>query len=207
MSMRNCPSVILKPRLRLLVGAVVGVVVLAGAAPAVSAAACQAGAVSQPFARFGDSASYSLLSGGSFESGTAGWALNDAAVSAGNESYDVTKGSHSLAIAASGSATTPSFCVSTAEPSLRLFVRRTSGSWGVLRVVLLWSESDGVTHETTIGALQSATTWTVSPVLSLARTLPLWQAGETLSTKIVFRPESYGGAFAIDDVYIDPYSR
>ncbi len=128
-------------------------------------------------------------------------------MTAGNESYNVIAGSHSLAIAANGSATSPSFCVSTAEPSFRFFARRTSGSWGVLNVVLRWSEANGTTHETTVAALQSGTAWTASPVLSLAGTLPLWQADETLSTKIVFRPEAYGGAWAIDDVYVDPYSR
>ncbi len=55
-------------RLRVLAGAGLGMAVLCCAAPAISAAACPAGALSQPFARFGDSASYMLLTGGSFES-------------------------------------------------------------------------------------------------------------------------------------------
>ena len=194
-------------RVRTLAGVISGMAVIAGVVPGVSTAACTSGALSHPFARFGDSASYTLITGGSFESGTAGWTLHGASVAAGNESYDVIGGSHSLAIAATGSATSPSFCVSTAEPSFRFFARRTSGSWGVLNVVLLWSEADGVSHETTVAALQSGTTWTVSPVLALATTLPLWQAGQTLNAKVIFRPEPYGGAWAIDDVYIDPYTR
>jgi hypothetical protein len=31
--------------------------------------------------------------------------------------------------------------------------------------------------------------------------------GSTLEVKLVFKPEAYGGAWAIDDVFIDPYSR
>jgi hypothetical protein len=205
------PTITLPQRLPRRLGALVlatfAAAFLAGALPALAAAACPTGSLSQPFARFGDSASYQLLSGGSFESGTAGWSLNGAAVTAGNESYQVAGGSHSLAIAATGAATSPSFCVDTSEPSFRFFAKRTSGSWGVLNVVLIWKEAGGATHETEVSALQSGTAWTVTPVLQLAGALPLGQAGETLSVKIAFRPEQYGGAWAIDDVYIDPYSR
>jgi hypothetical protein len=182
--------------------------VLMGAVPvAADAAACSSGQVSHPFKQFGDSAGYSLLPGGSFEAGAPGWALSGAAVVSGNESYNVAGGSHSLAINATGVAVSPAFCVSVANPSFRFFARRTSGSWGVLNVILRWSESSGATHETTVAAIQSGTSWTVSPTLKLATTLPLWQEGSTLSARLVFKPEPYGGAWAIDDVYIDPYSR
>ena len=58
-----------------------------------------------------------------------------------------------------------------------------------------------------VAAIQSGTSWTLTPILQLATTLPLWQAEQTLTTRVVFRPEPYGGAWAIDDVYVDPYSR
>ncbi len=74
-------------------------------------------------------------------------------------------------------------------------------------VILRWSEASGATHETTVGALQTGTSWQASPVLQLATTLPLWQSGSTLNARLVFKPEQYGGAWAIDDVYIDPHSR
>ena len=37
--------------------------------------------------------------------------------------------------------------------------------------------------------------------------LPLWMPGSTLNVHLVFRPQSYGGAWAIDDVYVDPYKK
>ena len=37
--------------------------------------------------------------------------------------------------------------------------------------------------------------------------LRLWNADQSASVQIVFDPEDFGGAWAIDDVYIDPYSR
>jgi hypothetical protein len=177
------------------------------APPAASTAACNLGATSTPFSQFGDTASYSLLSGGSFESGTAGWSLTEASVASGNESYNVAGGSHSLAIKPTGVAVSPSFCVNTAEPSFRFFLRQTSGSWGVLNVSLRWSEGSGPTHETTVGSLQTGTSWQATPVLQLATTLPLTTATSSINAKLVFKPEQYGGAWAIDDVYLDPHSR
>ncbi|HME04204.1 MAG TPA: hypothetical protein VKG38_14380 [Solirubrobacteraceae bacterium] len=180
---------------------------LVACVPTAASAACAPSPTSTPFAQFGDHASYSLVQGGSFESGAPGWSLSGSTVVAGNESYNVAGGSHSLAIQPTGAAVSPSFCVSIANPSFRFFARRTSGSWGVLNVILVWTEASGTTHDTTVAAIQSGTSWTVSPILQLATTLPLWQAKSTLSVRLMFKPEQYGGAWAIDDVYIDPYSR
>jgi hypothetical protein len=181
--------------------------VLMGSAPAAASAACPSSSTSNPFKRFGDSAAYSLLAGGSFESGAPGWSLTNSKVVGGNESYNVAGGSHSLAIQPNGTAISPAFCVSTSLPSFRFFARQTSGSWAVLNVILRWTDSSGTTHDTTVAALQTGTSWAVSPILKLATTLPLWQSGSTLSARLVFKPEPYGGAWAIDDVYVDPYSR
>jgi hypothetical protein len=181
---------------------------LIGAVPAAaSAAACPSNPTSQMFKQFADNAEYSLVQGGSFEAGAPGWSLTNSAIVSGNESYKVAGGSHSLAIQPNGEAVTPAFCVSIANPSFRFFARQTSGSWAVLNTILRWTDSSGTTHDTTVAALQTGTSWTVSPVMKLASTLPLWQLGSTLSVKIVFKPEQYGGAWAIDDVYIDPYRR
>jgi hypothetical protein len=189
------------------VASLIAAALLMALVPAAASAACPSSATSRPFKQFGDNAAYNLLPGGSFEAGAPGWALTGAGVVSGNESYDVAGGTHSLAIRANGVAVSPAICVSTATPSFRFFARRTSGTWGVLNVILRWSESSGATHETTVAAIQSGTSWTVTPILQLATTLPLWQAGSTLTTRIVFKPEPYGGAWAIDDVYVDPYAR
>jgi hypothetical protein len=176
-------------------------------APAIAAASCPSASTSKPFTRFGDENSYSLLQGGSFESGAQGWSLSGASVVKGNESYEVIGGSHSLSINPTGVAVSPSFCVSTGEPAFRFFARQTSGSWAVLTVSLRWSEASGTTHETTVGTLQSGSSWTPSQAMKLAGDLPLWMSGSTLSARLVFKPEPYGGGWAIDDVFIDPYSR
>lgn len=197
----------LSTRAKALLPALLGVGLLVGAVPAV-ASACETAPQSKPFERFGDTASYGLAPEGSFENGASGWSLSGSAVTAGNESYAVAGGgAHALAIQPNGVAVSPSFCVTTANPSLRFFARQTSGSWAVLNVSLRWSDNYGHSHETVVGSLQSGTAWKPSSALQLATTLPLTQVGETLGVRLVFKPEQYGGAWAIDDVYVDPRMR
>ena len=192
---------------RRIVAAVFSTALLTAVVPAVAGAACSSSATSEPFAKFGDTAAYAPLAGGSFESGAPGWSLSNSTVVSGNESYNVAGGSHSLAIQPTGVAVSPTFCVNTAEPSFRFFLRQTSGSWAVLNVVLRWTDSSGTSHDTTVGSLQTGTAWQASPVLQLATTLPLTTSSSSISAKLVFKPEQYGGAWAIDDVYVDPHSR
>ncbi len=174
------------------------------ATPAATSVLCPSNPTSTPFAQFGDSAAYSLVPGGSFESGAPGWSLTGAAIVSGNESYEVEGGTQSLAIQPNGIAVSPAICVTTADPSFRFFARRTSGSWGVLNVTLRWTDAAGVTHNTTVASLQGGTSWAPTPTLVLAGALPLWQPGSVLNVKLVFSPEQCGGAWAIDDVYVDP---
>ena len=77
----------------------------------------------------------------------------------------------------------------------------------MLNVTLLWTDSSGTVHETTVGSLQTGTSWAVSPIEQLATTLPLSNSTSSINAKLEFAPEQYGGAWAIDDVYIDPHSR
>lgn len=196
-------------KLACMAGLIVGMVGLS-AAPAMasgSAAGCPVGTLSKPFTQFSDSASYAPVSGGSFEAGSAGWSLSNAAIVSGNESFAVAGGTHSLAIQPNGQAVSPAFCVDVRQPTMRFFARQTSGSWGVLNVILRWTDSAGATHDTTLGSLQSGTSWKPSPVLGLASTLPLWNGNESISARLVFKPEQYGGAWAIDDVFADPRMR
>ena len=178
------------------------------AVPAVASASCPTTPTTKPFQMFGDSASYSLAPGGDFESGASGWTLSGAAVTSGNESYRVhgSADAKSLTINPTGTAVSPAFCVGIEHPWFRFFVRRSSGPWGNLAVRLRWKDSTGHTNETTVGTVD-ATSWQPTGLFQLSSSLPLWQSGQTLSVQIVFDPENYGGAYAIDDVYIDPYTR
>jgi hypothetical protein len=201
---------VLRPRgLRATLGSILSAAALL-AVPAAANAACASAPTSTPFKPFGDTANYSLVANGAFESGTAGWSLTSASVTGGSETYRVHGASDakSLAVQPKGVAVSPAFCVDVNRPTFRFFARRTSGTWGTLNVRLRWRTENGAVNETTVGALDgSSTAWQVSPVLNLAATLPLWNGGQNATVQLVFDPEDYGGAWAIDDVYIDPYVR
>jgi hypothetical protein len=173
-------------------------------------AACTATPTTKAFAAFGDQADYSLAPAGTFESGATGWSLSGSSVANGNESAKIhgAGDAKSLAISATGKAVSPSFCVGIQHPSFRFFARRTSGSWGVLNVKLRVKGANGVTNETTVGSVSAGdTAWHPTPSIALSTVLGLWNGDQSASVQIVFDPEDSGGAWAIDDVYIDPYSR
>jgi hypothetical protein len=199
-----------RPRQRV-VAIVAGALLAAVGVPAVAQAACPITPTTKAFQRFGDTADYSMLSNGHFEAGTSGWALAGAAVVTGNESFKVraSTDSRSVTIQPTGTLVSPMFCVGIEHPTFRLFARQASGSWATLAVRLRWTQSNGQVNETTVGSLNggSFAGWQPTAPLALASTLPLWQSGQTLQVQVVFDPEDFGGAWAVDDVYIDPYRR
>jgi hypothetical protein len=184
-----------------------GVALLACAAPAAASAACPSSRSSTLLAEYGDNAAYTLLAGSSFESGTSNWSLINAQV---NEEEGATGGSSALAIEPGGRAVSPSFCVSSEYPSFRFFARalNTTNAWGggSLRVSLLWNDLWGRQHSTTVASLTPGSEWTLSPVLGLATSLPLWMPSATLQVRLQFQANG-ADSWAIDNVYIDPYSR
>jgi hypothetical protein len=74
-----------------------------------------------------------------------------------------------------------------------------------LNVSLRWSVLGMLPVSTTVATLKPGLNWTLTPVLKLAKALPLVPS-QTLTISIAFQP-SGGGTWAVDDVYIDPYSR
>jgi hypothetical protein len=188
--------------------ALLAAALLALVLPALAAAECaRSSSTSNAFARFGDEADYVLAPGGSFETGTPGWTLSGAGVVQGNESFNLVHGSHSLAIAPYGSAVSPWVCVSSEYPSFRFVVRRLSGSPGdTLDVSLRWVNLLGITVNTSVASLTSGSQWSPTPVLQLGDSVPLWLPGTSLNLAVVFSA-SGGATWAVDDVYIDPYSR
>jgi hypothetical protein len=181
------------------------------AVPAAAQAACQSTPTTKPFRAFGDYNDYSLVPNGGFESGAGGWSLSRSAVTFGNEPWSVRApgDSKSLAIDAGGTAVSPTVCIDINRPTYRFFARRTGGSWGVLNLRVRWQDSTGHTNETTIAALDSnfGPGWAASPALNIASLLGLWNENQDVSVQLVFDPEDYGGSWAIDDVYVDPYGR
>jgi hypothetical protein len=164
--------------------------------------ACDDATLTQPFASYGDVAQYKLLTGGDFEAGAPDWAFDGGAViaSGGNT------GQASAAIPAGGSVTSPATCVNAAYPKLRFFVRGGGGVPGAqLRVDLVYRTGPLSLISLPAGIVTAADDW--SPSRAMA-TLAI--AGGELTggeADVALRFTAVRGAWAIDDVFVDPYRR
>ena len=182
------------------------------AATGVANASCPARDASQPFSQFGDSAFYTLVPDGGFESGGAGWSLNGNSIASENEKYYVHAAADalSLQIKTNTSVVSPSFCVDQDMPSLRLFAKKVNKTKGGLKVELLYTNAAGTPKVANAGtvtnsAKQEFADWKPSGLLKLSTVLPLSKNG-TASVRLRITADS-GGDWSIDDVYADPRAR
>jgi hypothetical protein len=165
-----------------------------------------------PFLPWLDPLPYTLLPGGDFESGAAGWKLSGGArVVAGNESFDVGGGgSSSLLLPPGSSATSPPMCMGLVLPVVRYF--STGGNLlSFMRVEAVYKDPRG--RERSIDLLPPGL-----PTRSWAPSLPALQLmgllnvltldGLTSDIALRFTPKGtlFGsGTWRIDDIYVDPW--
>jgi hypothetical protein len=179
-----------------------------------SAPSCDNGAISQPFAQFGDDNHYFLSPGGDFESGAGEWADNGARVVADQEPWQVAgEGSQALNIPAGRSVVSSTMCVGIEHPTMRFFAHRSGGGLLAVASQLLVTArvetSLGIVVEVPVGtvtSLTNGTKWNKTPTqYVLASLLPLLP-GE--HTPIQFRFTAVGTSdWVIDDVFVDPRFR
>jgi hypothetical protein len=179
-----------------------------------SAPSCDNGALSQPFAQFGDDSDYFLAPGGDFENGAGDWADSGARVVGDQEPWQVNgTGSHALNIPAGHSVVSPTICVGLEHPTMRFFAHRSGGGLLAVASNLLVTArvetSLGLVVEVPVGTLTTLTNaakWNKTPTqLVLASLLPLLP-GE--HTPIQFRFTAVGTSdWVIDDVFVDPRAR
>jgi hypothetical protein len=169
-----------------------------------SAGDCAAQSLGQTFLPWADVANYTLHPGGDFESGSA-WALSGgAAVVSGNEPFYVGSAgdSSSLSLPAGASATSGSICVGIEHPDIRFFAR-SSNPLATLQVQVLYEDGAGNAQSAPIGVVNAGGSWAPSaPLPIVVNLLPLLPGQRTA---VAFRFTASGGAFQIDDVYVDPY--
>ena len=161
---------------------------------------------SQPFLPWGDSSSYVLAPGGSFESGAPGWTLGrGASVVSGNEPYYVhaRTDSHSLYIPSGSYATTPPMCFAYGDWHLRFFAASSSSSLSSLRVQVVVKSLLGVLSIFDGGTVAMNSKWQPSPRLALLLT-NLTGLLATNAVSFRFVPND-GASWRIDDVYLDPW--
>jgi hypothetical protein len=165
-------------------------------------------AISQPFAPWLDFASYMRFPDGGFESGAAGWTLDGARLSTGNEPFAVADdgGARSLALAAGTSAASPTLCVGVEHPTFRLFARSTGAATGTLVATITYRTSLGATVTSPAGSLLGATyaAWRPTEPMLASLAIPVLP-GERTPVTVRFTAGGLGSSWVIDDVYLDPY--
>jgi hypothetical protein len=166
---------------------------------------CPQQPLSQPFAPWGDNASYQLVPGGAAES-SAGWKLTGSArVVSGNEPWKV-HGSgdrSSIRVPSGSSATTAPICVGLGDPTVRFFAKKNSGLLSTLAVFAVLRPSLGGELAIPVGVVLGGGSWKPSlPFLFLGNLLPL-VPGQYTPVSFRFTPV-LGGDWQIDDVYVDP---
>jgi hypothetical protein len=165
-----------------------------------------------PFLRWLDPLPYTLLPGGDFESGAAGWRLSGGArVADGNEPFFVGgSGSRLLLLPAGSSATSPPMCMGLVLPVVRYF--STGGApLSYLRVEAVYTDPSGRQRSIDLlpGGLPSRSWAPSAPALQLMGTLNvLTLDGLTSDIALRFTPKGtlFGsGTWRVDDVYVDPW--
>lgn len=166
---------------------------------------CPAAPVSEPFAAWGDTHSYSLVPGGNFEGSLTEWTLSAGAKKvAGGEPNAASSnlGLWSLKLPAGASVQTPPVCVSSSERTFRFFLR-SEGAGATVNAQIIYGSVNGSDP----GQKTTATeTWAPSTVF---HTGPLVaKALETAPTvQVSLRITSISGTARIDDLFQDPRMR
>lgn len=176
----------------------------AGAAT-VSSGGCPDVPVVHPFAPWGDSADYFLAPDGGFELGGTGWSLTGGArVSGGNEPFHVVARDdlRALTLPAGSSATSAPFCIGAEHRSMRFFAR--SAATGSLHVDVLYADAGGAPRMLQIGDLDGGRGWAPSDVVPMVVNELAARQGNAMTVQLRFSAAG-PAAWAIDDVFVDPY--
>lgn len=159
--------------------------------------ACNTSALSQPFAPWGDAASYELAPGGDFEQSS--WTLSGGAQPVpGSEPYAATGtlGNWSMSLPAGSSAKSPPTCVDAAYPTVRFFI----GGTGMVAVTVV----DGIL-DIPAGVAVAGSSW--QPTLPMLTTSAVLGALSGGTAQVSVRITALVGDPQVDDVYVDPWLR
>jgi hypothetical protein len=169
---------------------------------------CPAETIVQPFvAPWGDADSYFLAPGGSFEGNLTGWTVQGGRLVHGNESYyvDSSKDGESLSLPSGSRATSPSICVTTQTPDLRIFVLNTGSATATLNVNMTYTNIQGRGTTVSVGSLTGSSSWSLSPqVFFLKNITPVVNSNGQTWVTFSFAPVGRTGHWQIDDFYVDP---
>jgi len=200
-------------RLPRLAGAAALAALVAGAlstgalARAAQVADCPPQTLVQPFLPWHDHGSYFLAPGGDFEAAPAGWGLTGGAqIVAGNEPSHVNAAgdANSLSLPTGSSAASPQICVTIHSPNIRLFAMNGGSARSMLGVNVNYTDKRGVARSSSIAMLRGGSSWSLSSQLQfISRIAPIVGGHGQTWVSFTFRPTT-GGAWQIDDLYVDP---
>jgi hypothetical protein len=179
------------------------------AAPA-SAATCS-GETSQPFLRYLDPFWYRLAGGGSLDGAARGWTLSGAARGVVSDlAPDLADSGQPwvLGVPAGATATSPVTCLALDSPTLRFMVRSTGSPLGILVVTAVLRDHDGLLARLPVGVVTGLANNTWKPSLPMLLAVPeVLGLGDTVDVQWRFTVTGLGGAFQVDDLYVDPYRK
>jgi hypothetical protein len=179
-------------------------VALLGVAAFSSAAqACSYPNAEQAFSHWNDNSYYELVPGGGFEGGGAGWTFEGGAeVVSGNESQFLNSpdDQYSLSLPYGATATSPPVCVDSSTPSFRLMAVNTGDAHSRLQVTVTYLLPEGAS--TRNASVRGDDEWAPTRALRLES-----NGNNELAARISFTPKDEGGAWQVDDLYIDPFAR
>ena len=176
-----------------------------------SAQNCPAAPESQAFLAWGDTSEYFLAQDGNFAAGGAGWSLaGNASVTAGGDGVSLggaAPSTQSLSLPDGSSATTPSVCVGVNAPTIRFMAENAGSANSTLAVSATVQTTLGLSLTLPIGTVSGTSGWSPSEAMPiLVNLLPLLPGNETPVT-FTFTPQGQGGAWQVDDLYVDPWTR
>ncbi len=177
------------------------------AAAAATATSCPETTLVQPFLKWSDSGYYSLMAGGSFETGEAGWTLSGGAkVASGSETFAVTGklGKSSLGLPEGASAQSPDICVEPNDRTFR-FLARSEGASATVAVKVVYENSTKKTSVTLTKSGTVSSSWAPSPILETGVPASSMVSGGVAHVSVSFTATK--GTVRIDDVYLDPRMR
>ena len=175
---------------------------------AVTMSSCPKNTLTQPFQKWGDTGSYFFGPGGGFEGTLTGWtATGGAKIVSGNESSYVhsTSDKYSVSLPSLSGITSPSVCVTTSTPDLRLFLRNTGSSTAKLNVNMTYTDSAGHPTTVTVASLTGSSSWSLSPTVDFLQSImPLVNGSGQTWVTFTFAPVGTTGSWQVDDFYVDP---
>jgi hypothetical protein len=166
---------------------------------------CEARAITNPFAPWGDNADYVLAPDGGAENGAGEWKLRGgASIVDGNSPFysGSSTDSHAVRIPSGASASTGTMCIGKEHPTLRFFAKNDSSQISFLDVQVEVETIFGRELSLPIGIERGNQNW--EPSKSMRLIVNRLNMIPDTYTPVEFKFTARLGDWRIDDVYVDP---